>query len=70
MSTKRTIPPSVPEMVNAQLKQQDYDGLWCSDGECACLVGDLDPAECMSDEKANRAACKLVGIVKEHTSTP
>lgn len=35
--------PTVIEMVAAALKSGGFDGLFNTDGECACQVGDLAP---------------------------
>ena len=40
----------VVEMVNVFLKSNGYDGLYNENGECACLVDDLNPGCCLSYE--------------------
>ena len=41
---------TVKEMVIDYLKQYHFDGLWNQDGECVCIISDLSPANCMTDE--------------------
>lgn len=31
------------ETLNRVLKNKGFDGLYCSEGECACEIGDLNP---------------------------
>ena len=37
--------PTVIEMLEAQLKAQDYDGLFNVDGDCACAIGCLNSCD-------------------------
>lgn len=44
--------PTVLDMVRESLKSRGFDGLFNLNGECACLVSDLNPCSEMS------AACE------------
>lgn len=41
---------TVREIVEQRLKQDGYDGLWNSLGECSCQLDDLWPIECLSED--------------------
>ena len=41
--------PEVAEMVKSALIAGGFDGLFNMDGGCACLVGDLSPGNCLSE---------------------
>lgn len=41
---------NVAAIVNVYLKDNDFDGLWNPDGECACLVDAIAPCGDMSEK--------------------
>ena len=42
--------PTVIEIVKGYLEAHGYDGLFNPDGECACVLSDLAPADCITEE--------------------
>ena len=42
--------PTVIEIVEHSLRTQGYDGLFDAYGDCACILGDLSPADCMTPD--------------------
>ena len=35
--------PTIKEIIQEYLEKNGYDGLYCQDERCACLIGDLMP---------------------------
>jgi len=42
--------PDKIETLDEELKRDGFDGLYCSEGECACEIGDLNPCGEYSEE--------------------
>ena len=41
--------PNVKSIVKEHLSKNGYDGLFSEDGECACVIDDLSPGDCLID---------------------
>jgi hypothetical protein len=41
---------TVRDIVEQGLKQDGYEGLYNTDGECGCELGDLSPLDCLSTD--------------------
>lgn len=41
---------NVKQIIETYLKENGFDGLFNTDGECACLIGDFMPCGMVSDE--------------------
>jgi len=66
---------TVKEIVTEYLKANGYDGLWCADGGCACIIGDLAPCCGNMDEcepgyrvECDPETCTLGGDCEFHIS--
>jgi len=40
---------NIGEIIKKYLQEHGYDGLVCSEGECACEIDDLFPCQCMDE---------------------
>jgi len=43
-------PVTVKTLVNVELQFGEWDGLYNEQGDCACLISDLSPDTCMTED--------------------